>query len=46
MVPSRFAPSFTHVRVAEVGPVAFSEGMRMAAAIYAARGVDRQGAAP
>jgi hypothetical protein len=30
--------------IAEVGPVAFSEGMRMASAIYAARVVDRQGA--
>lgn len=30
--------------IAEVGPVAFSEGMRMASAIYAARIVDRQGA--
>ncbi|MGN6104893.1 MAG: DUF4132 domain-containing protein [Kofleriaceae bacterium] len=30
--------------VAAVGPVAFSEGMRMAAAIYAARVVEREGA--
>jgi hypothetical protein len=32
--------------IAAVGPVAFSEGMRMASAIYAARVVDQQGAAP
>jgi uncharacterized protein DUF4132 len=32
--------------IAEVGPVAFSEGMRMASAIYAARVVDQQGATP
>ena len=29
------------LRLADVGPVAFSEGMRMAAAIYAARAVDK-----
>lgn len=32
--------------IAAVGPVAFSEGMRMASAIYAARVVDKQGGAP
>jgi len=32
--------------IAAVGPVAFSEGMRMASAIYAARVVDRERAAP
>jgi len=30
------------LKLAEVGPVAFSEGMRMAAAIYAARVVEKQ----
>jgi hypothetical protein len=32
--------------IAAVGPVAFSEGMRMASAIYAARVVDKPGGAP
>jgi hypothetical protein len=32
--------------IAEVGPVAFSEGMRMASAIYAGRVVERPGEAP
>jgi uncharacterized protein DUF4132 len=32
--------------IAAVGPVAFSEGMRMASAIYAARVVDQQGGPP
>jgi hypothetical protein len=32
--------------IAAVGPVAFSEGMRMASAIYAARIVDKERAAP
>jgi hypothetical protein len=32
--------------IAEVGPVAFSEGMRMASAIYAARVVEKQDDAP
>jgi hypothetical protein len=30
------------LKLADVGPVAFSEGMRMAAAIYAARVVEKQ----
>jgi hypothetical protein len=32
--------------IAQVGPVAFSEGMRMASAIYAARVVEKQDGAP
>ncbi|MEO8706038.1 MAG: hypothetical protein ABI867_38770, partial [Kofleriaceae bacterium] len=33
------------MKLAEVGPVAFSEGMRMASAIYAARVVEKKEAA-
>ena len=32
------------IKVAEVGPVAYSEGVRMASAIYAARVVDKDAA--